>query len=140
MTDYAVNPFQPIAQGVVTFPDGIAPGSVIEFDGEGISFIERVVGFPNGAYLLTLDEGLPGNAGAVPPGVAPINDPDVRTVVTTRGSGVPPISPIATIAVLYPNSPVPGVGADQILIVMQNTAPILADPPAGFELIVWRVE
>ncbi len=141
MTDYAgTSPFQPIVQGLVTFPAGVAPLSPVEFTGEGISFIERVPLFGNGAYLLTLDEGLPGNAGAVQPGASPINNPNVRTMITVRGSGVPPVSPIATQAVLYVNSPTPGVGADQLLIVMQNIVPTFADPPAGFEIIVWVVQ
>jgi hypothetical protein len=140
MTDYAVTPFQPIVQGVVTFPAGVGPATPVEFNGEGVSAISRFPGFPLGAYLLTLDEGLPGNAGAVPPGVSPLSDPNVRTMITVRGSGVPPISNISTIAVLYELSATPGVGANQILIVMQTFPPAFADPPAGFEIIVWVVQ
>ncbi len=144
MTDYAVNPFQPIVQGVVTFPEGIAPGSPIQFTGEGISDIARAVGFPTGAYVLTLDVGLPGNSGAVPPGTTLINNPNVRTMITPRGAGTPPYSNISAISVLYLVSPDVGVGADQILVVMQTSPPappsVLADPTGGFELIVWIVE
>lgn len=135
MTDYAVTPFQPIVQGVVTFD---ALGNPV-FDGEGISFISRIVGFPLGAFILTLDEGLPGNAGAVPPGTSPINDPNVRTMITMRGAGVPPASNIVATAVLYALSPTPGVGADQLIIATQTFPLMLADPVAGFEIIVWRV-
>jgi len=90
--------------------------------------------------LLDLDEGLPGNAGAVQPGTSPISNPNVRTMVTVRGSGVPPISLISTTAVLYLLSPTPGVGADQVLIVMQTFPPAFADPAAGFEIIIWVVQ
>jgi hypothetical protein len=138
VTDYAVTPFQPIVQGVVTFPNGV--GGTVEFTGEGVSAISRAVGFPVGAYVLDLDVGLPGNAGAVPPGVSPLSDPNVRTMITVRGSGVPAISNIATIAVLYLLSPTPGVGANQVLVVMQTFPIALDDPPAGFEIIVWVVQ
>jgi len=135
MTDYAVTPFQPIVQGVVTFDAFDNP----VFTGEGVSEIARPAGFPVGAFLLTLDEGLPGNAGAVPPGLSPINDPNVRTMITMRGAGVPPISNITATAVLYLVSPAVGVGADQILVVTRTNPPAPADPVAGFEMIVWRV-
>jgi hypothetical protein len=134
MTDYAVNPFQPIVQGVVTIVGG-AP----VFDGVGVSSISRVVGFALGAFLLTLDEGLPGNAGAVPPGTSPINDPNVRTMLTMRGLGVPPKSNIVATGILYLLSPTLGVGADQIIVTTQTFPLALADPNGGFEIIVWRV-
>ena len=139
MTDYAVNSLQPIVQGVVTFPKGTGPNSLVAFDGEGISAIARRAGVMNGAYVLTLDAGLPGNAGAVQPGIGILTDPNVRTMITVRGSGAPPISNIVTIAVLYLVSPTLGVGADQLLIVMETFPPALADPPGGFEIIVWVV-
>lgn len=134
MTDYAVTPFQPIVQGVVTFDALLNP----VFDGEGISEITRF-GITPGAFLLTLDEGLPGNAGAVPPGTSLISDPNVRTMLTMRGAGVPPVSNIVASAVLYLLSPAIGVGADQILVVTQGFPLAPADPIAGFEIIVWRV-
>jgi hypothetical protein len=136
MTDYAVTPFQPIVQGVVTINALNNP----EFDGEGISDVFRPVGFPVGVFILTLDEGLPGNAGAVQPGTTLISDPNVRTMITTRGAGVPPASNIVATAVLYLLSPAPGVGADQILVAMQTFPLGLADPVAGFEMIVWVVQ
>ncbi|HYB24721.1 MAG TPA: hypothetical protein VED41_13045 [Solirubrobacteraceae bacterium] len=135
MTDYAVTPFQPIVQGVVTATAVAGP----VFDGEGISSIERVAGFPAGAFLLTLDAGLIGNAGAVPPGTSPLSDPNVRTMLTMRGAGAPPISNIVATGVLYVLSPVPGVGADQIIVTTQTFPLALADPNGGFEIIVWRV-
>ena len=135
MTDYAVTPFQPIVQGVVTID---ALGDPV-FTGEGLSEITRVVGFSLGAFLLTLDEGLPGNAGAVPPGLSPINDPNVRTMITMRGAGVPPATNIVATGILYLLNPVPDVGADQILITTQTFPLQLVDPVAGFEIIVWRV-
>jgi hypothetical protein len=139
VTDYSPILFQPIVQGVVTFPNGVLPGSTVVFDGEGISGIARAVGFPSGAYILNLDEGLPGNAGAVQPGTSVLVNPNVRTMITTRGSGTPPISPITNTAVLYLLSPVLGVGADQVIVVMQTFPTMFADPPAGFEIIIWVV-
>ena len=136
MTDYAVSPIQPIVQGVVTFPLGVGPATPVAFNGEGISFIERLVGQPLGCYLLTLDEGLPGNAGAVPPGTSVIADPNVQTMITVRGS---PGSTVVGRSVLYLTSPEVGVGANQILIVLRTLPPGFVDPPAGFEIIVWRV-
>jgi len=137
MADVSLTEFQPIVQGVVTFLPGIP--TVPTFNGEGVSDIARPVGFPAGAYLLTLDEGLIGNAGAVPPGANPLIDNGVRTMVTTRGVLPVPTPNILTIAVAYLTSPIPGVGADQILIVMQTFPPLtLADPTGGFEVIVWR--
>jgi hypothetical protein len=135
MTDYAVTPFEPIVQGLVTNPLGL--GNV--FEGRGcLPTVTRAGGLV-GTFILTLDPGLPGNAGAVPPGTGPFINPDVRTMVTTRGQGVPPVSPISTIAVTYVTSFLPGVGANRVLIVMTDLAGVLTDPPAGFEIIIWRV-
>lgn len=124
--------FEPIVQGLVTFVGGPV------FNGRGVSSIVRAAGFPVGAYVLSLDEGLPGNAGAVPPGITPIANPDVRTIITTRGLTIFPTPNISTIAVDYLLSPVTGVGSDRILIVMGTFPPALADPHEGFEIIVWR--
>jgi hypothetical protein len=136
--DYAVTPFQPIVQGVVSFTAGA--GSVPVFDGEGVSDITRAPGFPVGAFILTLDPGLIGNSGAVPPGASPINDPNVRTMLTMRGAGSPPASNIVAKAVLYLLNPTPDVGADRILVTTQAFPLALADPNGGFEIIVWSVE
>lgn len=133
--DYAVSPFEPIVQGVVTFSAGVP-----FFEGRGaLPTVTRAGIFIVGTFVLTLDVGLPGNAGAVPIGIGPFINPDVRTMVTTRGSGVPPVSPVATIAVTYIPSLAPGVGANRVLIVMTDLTATLVDPPAGFEIIVWRV-
>lgn len=136
MTDYGQDIFQPIVQGVITFPVG---GGVV-FNGEGVSGIARVAGFPLGAYILNLDEGLPGNSGAVQPGAGPIVNPNVRTLITPRGFGAPPVSNIATSAVVYVLSPTPGVGADQVIIATQTFPPLtLADSVGGLEVIIWVV-
>lgn len=138
MTDYSAYPAEPIVEGLVTFPG--PAGSPPVFNGRGVSLITRAVGFPLGAYVLQLDEGLPGNAGAVPPGTNAISNPNVRTMIMQRVTvGAPPLPNIATIAVLYPVSLVPGVGSDRILVVMRTFPPAFADPTGGFEIIVWSV-
>jgi len=134
MPDYSAFTFEPIVQGLVTFDAAGAP----VFNGRGVSAISRVGAIPAGAFILQLDAGLPGNAGAVPPGVSPLANPNVRTLITTRGAGIPPIPNIVTKAVDYLLSPVPGVGADRILVVMQTFPIALADPAGGFEIVVWR--
>ena len=139
MTDYSPYIFEPIVQGLVTFAPVVLGGGPV-FNGRGVSSIVRAGAFLAGAYILTLDAGLPGNAGAVPPGVSPIANPDVRTIITTRGAALFPTPNIATIAVDYLLSPVPGVGADRILVVMQTIPAALADPTDGFEIVVWRTE
>jgi hypothetical protein len=121
-----------IAQGVITY----TPGLGATFSGEGISFCVRPAGFVSGAVLLTLDIGLIGNAGAVPPGL--INNSNVRAIVTCRGAGGPPaITTIATKAVLYLGV-LPNIGATQILIVTLDNTSTLADPDS-MEIMVWRV-
>ena len=132
--DYSAFPFEPIVQGVVTFDAFGAP----VFNGRGISMISRAVGFPAGAFVLQLDAGLPGNAGAVPPGIAPFLNPNVRTIVTPRAAAPPPVPNIATVAVAYLVSATVGVGADRILVVTQTFPAALADPSGGFEIITWR--
>lgn len=136
MTAYSPFLFESIVQGVVTFEDGEPV-----FNGEGISDIVRVPGFPLGAYLLTFDEGLIGNAGAVPPGDNPLIDNNVRTMIQTRGVPPVPIPNIINISVLYVTSPIAGVGCNQIIVVMFTNLPVeLADPTGGFEIIMWRSE
>jgi hypothetical protein len=137
MTDYAAAPIQPIVEGFVTFPGGV--GTQPFFDGKGVSSIVRgTAAF--GDYILTLDVGLPGNAGAVPFGPSPplAPDPDVRTLIIPLGIGVPPLSGIASIGVSYIPSALPGVGAPQIEVVLANAAFITHDPQNGFQIIVWR--
>lgn len=137
MTDYPRIPLSPIVQGLVTFLPGAGAPPV--FNGRGVSAITRALGFPVGAYVLQLDAGLPGNAGAVPPGTTPIANPDVRTLLSPRMAVPPGLPNIATKAVNYLVSPVPGVGADRILVVMRTfLLGALEDPTGGFEIIVWR--
>lgn len=139
MTDYPRIPLSPIVQGLVTFQGALA---VPVFNGRGVSSVTRALGFPAGAYVLQLDAGLPGNAGAVPSGTTPIANPDVRTLLRPRMLVPPGVPNIVTMAVNYLTSPVPGVGADRILVVMQTNVPplALADPSGGFEIIVWRTQ
>lgn len=139
MTDFAAAPVQPIVEGIVTFPGGV--GTTPVFTGKGISSIIRD-GSVQGSYILFFDVGLPGNAGAVPalpelPFVAP-PDPDVRTLITPFGVGAPPLSNIATIAVSYIASLIPGVGAPAVNVVLTNLAFLPRDPVNGFLIVVWR--
>jgi hypothetical protein len=134
MSDFAVTPFEPIVQGVVTYA-----GPLLSWEGVGLEAIQRLPGHAAGAYLLTLDEGLPGNSGAVPPGAAPTVNPDVRTVITCRAPVPPAVNPIQTTGILYlPIVPIPGVGCTFILVVMADNTNTLADPVA-FEINVFRV-
>jgi hypothetical protein len=119
-----------IVQGVITY--GGTPGSPVSFSGEGIAFIERPPLLANGAVLLTLDEGLIGNAGALPPGI--LSNSNARSVVTIRGT---PITTITRTAVLYLTD-VPDVGATQILVVTVDNTGLLADPDSA-EIMVWRI-
>jgi len=137
MTDYAAAPIQPLVQGLVTFPGGV--GTTPVFTGRGVSAITRdpaAGGF--GGYILQLDPGLPGLAGALDPGTPLLPEPDARTTIITRGFGSPPFTPITGIAVSYLLSPVPGVGADRVEVVLTNVANTPTDPPGGFEIIIWR--
>ena len=139
--DDAAAPIQPIVEGIVTFPNGVGPIGQPFFDGKGVLQVLRT-GAPQGSYAFILDPGLPGNAGAVPavpeiPLLAP-PDPDVRTMITPFGSGSPPMSGIATIGVSYLLSPLPGVGAFSILVVLENLGFIPTDPINGFQIVVWR--
>jgi hypothetical protein len=134
MSDFFATPFIPIVQGVVTIT-----GAVLAWEGVGLESIQRGVGHAAGVYLLTLDEGLPGNSGAVPPGLAPVVNPDVRTIITCRAPVPPAVNPIQTIGVLYlPVVPIAGVGCTEILIVMADNTNALNDPSA-FEVNVFRV-
>jgi hypothetical protein len=143
MPDYAAAPIQSIVEGFVTFPGGIP-----FFDGKGVSAIVRdpVTG-GQGGYILTLDVGLPGNAGAVPFAAPPLEppvppafppDPDVRTMITPLSFGSPPLSNIVFIGVSYIPSALTGVGAPQIEIVLANPSSVPTDPVNGFQIIVWR--
>jgi hypothetical protein len=137
MSDFAAAPIQPIVEGLVTFPAG--PGGVVVFDGKGVSAIARGAS-AQGSYILTLDPGLPGNAGAVPFGPAPplSPDPDVRTLIQPLGAGAPPVTGIFTTGVSYIPSAVTGVGAPQVEVVLTDTAFAPLDPVNGFTIVVWR--
>ena len=136
MSDFAATQLVPIVQGTMTIGPG---GGPLTWEGVGLQAIQRAVGHAFGAYLLTLDEGLPGNAGAVPPGVLPVLNPDTRSVITVRGPAPPAVNPIQTSSVLYlPVVPIPGVGCTELLIVMTDDTNTLNDP-VGFELQVYRV-
>jgi hypothetical protein len=143
MPDYAAAPIQPIVEGIVTFPGG--PGTQPFFDGKGVSAITRAAGFPLGVYILTLDAGLPGNAGAVPfaasslqpPAPAFPPDPDVRTMVTPITT-FPAVAFVQSIGVSYIPSALSGVGAPQIEIVITEAVFLPFDPANGFQVVVWR--
>lgn len=117
-----------IAQGVITYT-ALGP---VSFSGEGVSFIERPAGFGAGVVLLTLDVGLIGNSGAVPPGI--ISNSDTRSVVTIRGF---PTTTITRTAVLYLGV-LPNIGATQVMVATVDNTALLADPDSA-EIIVWRV-
>lgn len=137
--DYAsAAPVQPIVQGRVFFPLGPGPGTPVAFDGKGVVSIVRGAQ-PQGFYLLTLDEGLIGNAGAVPAGPVPPLDPDARTLITPIGVGVPPLSGVIKSAVAYITSPAPGVGATVVSVAMTSPGGVVGvDPTGGFYIVVWR--
>jgi len=150
MSDYAVTPVQPIVQGLVTIPSG-TPGGPVIFTGKGaLPTVTRdpASGSGQGAFILTLDQGLPGNAGALQPlpdqpGATFPAVPDARTLVTVRGDPniAPPVTTITQIAVAYITSPTPGVGVTQIEIVL-TIAGVGTDPVGtngnGFEVVVWK--
>jgi hypothetical protein len=134
--DYAAAPIQPIVEGFVSYPGGV--GTQPFFDGKGVSAIVRDGAF--GGFILTLDVGLPGNAGAVPFGPSPplLPDPDVRTLVIPFGSNGIPLTGIGSIGVSYIPSAVTGVGAPQVEIVLCGSTLVPTDPVDGFEVVVWR--
>jgi hypothetical protein len=136
MPDYAsAAPVQPIAQGLVTFPLGPGPGMPVQFQGRGFLLVARGA-LADGDYVLTLDPGLRGNAGAVPAGPLPPPDPDVRTVVTPVGG--PLLSATVAIGIGYQTSPLFGVGATEVHVVTTNAAFVSHDPKLGFFIVVWR--
>jgi hypothetical protein len=138
--DFAAAPIQPIVEGIVTYPGGLGTAPI--FDGKGVSAIVRDPATGGlGGFILTLDAGLPGNAGAVPFGPSPplLPDPDVRTLVVPLGIAVvPPLSGIASIGVSYIPSALAGVGAPQIEVVFTNAVFVPHDPKGGFLIVVWR--
>ena len=147
MSDYASAPVQPIVQGLVTIPTN-TPGGAVVFTGKGVSSIIRDPASPLGAFILTLDAGLPGNAGALQEfpdviGATAPFAPDARTMVTVRGNAAvsPPTTTITQIAVAYLTPVNPAVGITQIEVVL-SIAGAPTDPVgaggSGFEVIVWK--
>ena len=158
-------PLQVIVQGLLTVSGPLADSpSVPTFAGRGVSDVARI---SEGIYDLTLDEGLPGNAGEVvaegsayPAALVPgagagassltnVPTPDIRCVVTIRGTttaATPGGTTILSVAVSYlPPSPVPAGydgGFTRIRLVFQGAAAAVLDPTdinaAGAEIIVFK--
>lgn len=146
MADYAAAPIQPILQGLVTIDQNNNP----QFFGRGASAVARITGQLVGCFQLTLDQGLPGNAGAIEPVPTaseaipgpPFSsaDPDARTMITVRGTGTPPVTTIAEIVVQYGFSTPPpplGTGHNIVFATFADSTGAFTDPPAGFEIILW---
>jgi len=107
----------------------------VQFEGRGFLSVVRGA-LPDGDFVLTLDPGLIGNAGAISAGPPPPPDPDVRTLVLPIGG--PILSGTAAIGVGYQTSPLPGVGATEVHVVTTNNVFISHDPKQGFFIVVWR--
>ncbi|HYX22231.1 MAG TPA: hypothetical protein VFA98_15415 [Thermoanaerobaculia bacterium] len=159
MTDYAAAAVQPIVQGLVTIPSGV-PGGAILFSGKGaLPAGSRLPAFPTGVIILTLDAGLPGNAGAIEPVPAPVTVPRLaapfaplaRTLLTMRSPAIGVPTTIVSVSVAYGNFTVPAPADGslrQVAITLANTAGALIDPipvggeapggADGFEIIVWE--
>lgn len=167
MGDYAAAPVQPIVQGLLTVSGaGAGTQHVPTFNGRGVSAVTRVGGPPI-AYVLTLDPGLPGNAGevaavgqayaaALVPGAGSgassttkIPAPDVRSALTLRGTTTQGVvaggTDILSTAVTYITPGADG-GFTQIQLIFSSlTAGALpmesADPTdthaSGVEMIFW---
>lgn len=165
MADYAAAAVQPIVQGLIT----VSALGVLSFSGRGASLIPNntgaaaSVGRPNlplsqtGIIVLTLDVGLPGNAGAIEP------LPDVNGVPNPLGPAAPlpralitmraplPIGPtlIASESVTYGNFTIPAAllpvdgSLRQVMILLGSNAaiPLPLDPVApnanGAEFVLW---
>lgn len=164
MTDYAAAAVQPIVQGLITV-SGLS--GTVTFTGRGAKLIPSLqpspagVGRDNthaqGVFVLTLDVGLPGNAGAVepfpnnavPPTLAPAA-PLPRTLVDVRApfvAGLPVPTTLTAVSVAYgnftgPASVTPPVDGSltQVMVVVAAGA-VLSDPftpnANGLEVIVW---
>ena len=142
MADYAATPIQPIVQGVLTV-DAIT--LVPTFFGTGVSKATRSA---QGVYQLTLDPGLPGNAGEVAPAIA--GGPpalNLRSLVTIRGSTFPVAggSDIAGIGVSYIDPSASDGGLQQVQLVFTEIETSLGVDPTGqtatgVEVIVWTAD
>jgi len=163
MTDYAAAAVQPIVQGLVTVPTGLS-GGVLAFTGRGALPVPgrsiTILGppIPAGVIVLTLDVGLPGNAGAIepapdgaiPPTLVPAA-PLARTLISLRSPTSGVVTTIDSVSVAYGNFSVPATmdgSLRQIAITLADGA-VLTDPVPtppggpftaganGFEIIVW---
>lgn len=157
MSDYAAAAIQPIVQGLLTV-DGqggvhfFGRGAFIGPAGTGLAPGRNAVN-AQGDFILTLDEGLPGVAGAVEPVPAPVTLPALlappaplmRTHLSVRAPAPGTPTPLLSLAVNYGNitdnvPAVPaGVGFTQIEILTAVTGAVLTDPAvtSGIEIIVW---
>jgi hypothetical protein len=155
MTDYAAAAVQPIVQGLITVS---ALGGVLSFAGRGASLVPSATGVgrdgvnAQGVIVLTLDKGLPGNAGAVEPVPAPVTTPPLvapfaplpRTLISARSPGAGAPTLLESLSATYGNFtvPAPADGSlTQVEIVLALGGGGLADPfppnAAGVEVIVW---
>lgn len=130
MTDYASSPVQPIAQALVVSSVAAVPSLF----GRGFSAIDHTAG--TNVWVLTLDEGLIGNTGAVEPtpdgAVAP-SAPDPRTLITVRNSVH---GALVTQAVALYITPVTDVGLTQLQITLEGLTGT-DDQSLSFEVILW---
>lgn len=159
MTDYAAAAVQPIVQGLVVITGPIAGGPVT-FTGRGAKLLPSANGLgrsnanPIGVIVLTLDEGLPGNAGAiepipnnaVPPAVGPFA-PLARTMVSLRSPSPGNPTNIDSVSVTYGNFTVatPMDGSLQQVEIIFAVGAVPTDPfttgvggSNGFEIVVWE--
>jgi hypothetical protein len=159
MTDYAAAAVQPIVQGLITVS---ALGGVVSFTGRGALLVPSAQASPNGVgrdnthpqgvFVLTLDQGLPGNAGEVEPtpdGALTPAAPLPRTLVDVRApivAGAPTVTTLISVSVAYGNFTVPAPadgGLRQVMIVVSTSGVVggLADPftpnANGLEVVVW---
>lgn len=162
-------PLQCIVQGLLTVSGANATKPLTPtFAGRGVSDVARVVGTnPTIAYVLTLDEGLPGNAGEVVPegGAYPANlvpgagtgassltnvpTPDIRCAFAIRGSSTSAViggTTITSIAVSYGNFTVPtppDKGFSQVQLIFL-AAGVPVDPTdavaAGIEIQIYKAQ
>ncbi len=152
MSDYAAAPSEPIVQGLITIVE-IMGVFTPEFSGRGVSSIIRtpagapLMGNAAGDYLLTLDEGLPGDVSL-----------DLifgRSFLTVRGSfsnAVHFSTSIDQKSISYVANPspgvyvpgsVPGLGSNVVRVVLAASSTGLATDPIGTdgngcEIVIWR--
>jgi hypothetical protein len=162
MADYAAAPIQPIVQGLLTVltPTAAFPLGQVVFTGRGAFVGPQGTGVApgrgtnaHGDFVLTLDPGLPGTAGAVEAVPAQVTNPAllapaaplVRTLISVRAPTPGAPTPLISLSVAYGNftdtvPPVaPGVGLTQVEILTAITGGTLQDPAitSGVEIIVW---